>query len=301
MTKFVQILQDFFTACGVEDLSQLFEDLQQQHAWHLHDGRATESSAAVAAGALPDLLDSLGIQEPSRGRTVEASPTLAMAVTCALYAQKESGLANPAGYLIRRLTSGDQPPDDFLQLSQMSWEQWRVCAAAVCLHARGSRPSAHIWKEPGFRCWAMHYGRVHPDELPFGVGAGIADLAQLLPPLEESDDGEEMELPAVTPADAALWRAVLEELSMQMTQATFAAWLADTRLVERERNRFVVAVRDAAARDWVTHRLREPIENAPLRGWRGGNGDRLCGTLTKGLVAKNSKEFWGQITGVASS
>lgn len=44
-----------------------------------------------------------------------------------------------------------------------------------------------------------------------------------------------------------------------MTQATFAMWLSDARLVRREGNRFVIALQSEEARDWVSHRLRELI------------------------------------------
>lgn len=252
--------QDFFIACGVKDFPRLFEDLQQQHAWHLHDRRATGPFAAVAAGSLPELLDSMGVLEPSRGEILRAAPPPDVAVAWALYVRQESGLANPAGYLIRRLLGGDDPPADFLALARMSWEQWRVCAAAAYLQGRGyGAVLAEVLDDGLLRLWQAYYGQAPPGELPFGVGEGLGDLPEILPFPEAgfSDTGED---PAgVSPADAAVWQSVLDDLALQMTQATFATWLADARLAAREGNRFVVALRSEEVRDWVCHRLQEPI------------------------------------------
>lgn len=87
----------------------------------------------------------MGIQEPSRGQILRAAPSLAIAVAWALYVGQESGLANPAGYLIRRLTGGDDPPEDFLKLTRMSWEQWG--SAQLSLTCRGS-----CMEQSGYSC-----------------------------------------------------------------------------------------------------------------------------------------------------
>lgn len=107
--------------------------------------------------------------------------------------------------------------------------------------------------------WQAHYGQISPRVLPFGVGEGTGDLPGILPFPELVSARAQENAFAVSPADAKLWQTVLEALSLQMTQAPFAEWLAGARLVSREGNRFVVAVLDEATLDWVSKRLREPI------------------------------------------
>jgi hypothetical protein len=142
----------------------------------------------------------------------------------------------------------------------MSWEKWRVCAAASYLTEQGDVVIWHQFAaDRAIGIWREYYQQVPPDELPFGVGQGISDLPLMLPSPREDGSGEGKP-DGVSPSDAALWHDVLSDLSLQMTQAMFAAWLADARLVGREGNRFVVALPSDEARDWVSHRLREPIQ-----------------------------------------
>ena len=59
------------------------------------------------------------------------------------------------------------------------------------------------------------------------------------------------------------WQAVLQELEQQMDRATFVAWLQDARLLRvAEGGAWVVGVRNEQAREWVTARLQEGIEQA---------------------------------------
>lgn len=164
----------------------------------------------------------MGIQEPSRGGILRAASPLDLAVAWALYVGQESGLANPAGYLIRRLLGGDDPPPELLALARMSWEQWRVCATSVYLRGQGYGAVLPEAVDDGLlRLWQAHYGQAPPGKSPFGVGKGIDDLPGVLPFPEaaSSDTGEDPT--GISPADAALWQTVLDELALQMTQATF--------------------------------------------------------------------------------
>ncbi len=52
-----------------------------------------------------------------------------------------------------------------------------------------------------------------------------------------------------------IWQAVLGELELQMTRATYDTWLRDTRVVTREANTFVVGVPTAYVKDWLENRL----------------------------------------------
>jgi chromosomal replication initiator protein len=54
---------------------------------------------------------------------------------------------------------------------------------------------------------------------------------------------------------AAEWEAALDDLRLQMTQATFDTWLKSSELVGCEDDTFVVGVANTYARDWLEHRL----------------------------------------------
>jgi hypothetical protein len=254
--KYYRTLSEALGLQSFEKFLQAIPDQQQQH-WHAGNGRATGSFAAVAAGSLARLLDSLGIQEPARSQILQSDTTLEQAVSWTLYAGQQSGLENPAGYLVRRLVTGDAPPPAFLRLARLSWEQWRAYAAACYLDGPDALRLSPFAGDEEFAHWRAHYGTRHPDDLPFAVGTGLAELRYVAAsPVVDDDQRQESE---VASADNALWREVLDELSLQMTQATFNSWLRDAHLVAREGDHFVVAVRDEAARDWLQHRLQEPI------------------------------------------
>ena len=56
------------------------------------------------------------------------------------------------------------------------------------------------------------------------------------------------------------WRAVLGELELQMSQASFDTWLRDSRLVAFEDNVFIVGVDSGFIKDWLDTRLRVTVE-----------------------------------------
>ncbi len=56
------------------------------------------------------------------------------------------------------------------------------------------------------------------------------------------------------------WRAVLGELEMQMSQASFNTWLRDSKLIAFEDNVFVVGVESGFIKDWLQGRMRNTVE-----------------------------------------
>ncbi len=56
-----------------------------------------------------------------------------------------------------------------------------------------------------------------------------------------------------------IWQAVLGELELQMTRATFDTWLRDTRVVTREGDTFVIGVPTAYVKDWLENRLSSTV------------------------------------------
>jgi hypothetical protein len=65
--------------------------------------------------------------------------------------------------------------------------------------------------------------------------------------------------------ETEIWQTALGQLKLQMTDATFDAWLRNSTLVSRENDKIVVAVKSECARDWLTHRLRATIERTLAR------------------------------------
>ena len=52
-----------------------------------------------------------------------------------------------------------------------------------------------------------------------------------------------------------IWQAVLDDLQLQMTGATFDQWLQRTRCVSCNGDGFVIAVYNESAREWIEARL----------------------------------------------
>jgi hypothetical protein len=62
----------------------------------------------------------------------------------------------------------------------------------------------------------------------------------------------------------SLWNATLEALALQMTQATFDTWLADTTAIRRG-NTLTVIVKNGYAADWLENRLHPIISTTVTR------------------------------------
>ncbi len=58
------------------------------------------------------------------------------------------------------------------------------------------------------------------------------------------------------------WQAVLEQLQLELTRATFDTWLRPTRAVGREEEVLVVRVASVYACEWLESRLRGVVERA---------------------------------------
>ncbi len=59
----------------------------------------------------------------------------------------------------------------------------------------------------------------------------------------------------------AIWNDVLQAIQGEIPQASFEAWVQDTRAVHLEDDTMVVAARNAYARDWLESRLSEIVQN----------------------------------------
>lgn len=64
---------------------------------------------------------------------------------------------------------------------------------------------------------------------------------------------------------ASIWRIALDDLRLQMTQATFDTWLRDSMLLACRDDALVVGVRNTYARDWLENRLYDVIQRTLRR------------------------------------
>ena len=56
------------------------------------------------------------------------------------------------------------------------------------------------------------------------------------------------------------WEMALGQLQMQMTQATFDTWLANTQLISATNSNWQITVKTAAAKEWLENRLYTTIQ-----------------------------------------
>jgi hypothetical protein len=66
---------------------------------------------------------------------------------------------------------------------------------------------------------------------------------------------ETMERYGIAPKTMALWQAAQQELSLQMTRATYDAWIRGALLLSVEEGKATIGVQSPAAKEWLEHRL----------------------------------------------
>ena len=266
-----------FDAFGITDSTQIEEiTQQQQHAWKVDNGEALQSFAAAAVGSLDGLLDHFGIYGKTRQKILMGPLFLEEIMAWYLYAEREPGLDYAERYMMKQAAAGQRPPAQFVQLAQLSWEQWRVFAVVWWLQEWIETDVVDRFSRvPLFVIWGDVYGEVGRAGLPFGVGEG---LDRLNGAVEARGEGEPIvgehsavigeELPCTVPytaEDQRLWEETLQELSLQMTRATFDRWLRDSVMLERNGDGPVIGL-TSAAKDWVENRLHGLIESTTLLG-----------------------------------
>jgi len=68
-----------------------------------------------------------------------------------------------------------------------------------------------------------------------------------------------------TTSEDTIWKEILSNLEKQMTQATYATWLYDSRLVDVSEDHLLVAVRNHYAVDWLSNRLQDTVLRTAAR------------------------------------
>ena len=88
-------------------------------------------------------------------------------------------------------------------------------------------------------------------------------------PADEGEDLEAQDDPEPEEEDLLearrLWTRSLQEIELQMTRSVFDTWLRGCRVVEAGDGRLTIAVRHAAAADWLQHRHLPLIERTLAR------------------------------------
>ena len=56
-----------------------------------------------------------------------------------------------------------------------------------------------------------------------------------------------------------VWQSALDQLRMQMTQATFDTWVKGTRVVSQAEDNMIIGTKSAFAKDWLENRLMTTI------------------------------------------
>jgi hypothetical protein len=251
-----------------------YTDKKHRHLWKLTNGRARQSFAVAAVRTIESFLTTLSASNQVRERSRVGGLDLESVVAWYLYAQQQSGITAPGRYTLQQTAVGKRPPDLYWRFSHLSWELWRTYAAVWSLQPSLSKAQIHHFIGfPSFYDWGRVYGRLPCHQLPFGVGLGVADLTSLLSSTNDSEvpsrtniDNSSDTPPVCRTAVAIdddsstrMWESILYELSLQMTKATFNAWLLNTQLLACNGNEYTIGVCNQYAQAWLQQRLRPVI------------------------------------------
>jgi hypothetical protein len=272
--KYYKILTQALTD---KDLKHLLTAADYYVDWRTEDNRALLPLAqAVSHDDIDHLFDRLQVDKggPSRERMRGGGLGIHDMVAWYLYAQAQPGLNKPPIHMtVSRVQAGLEPPEEYVCLANLSWELWR-CYACLLVMPPAVREQFRL--APSYDLWMRHYGRFHPEALPFAVGRGVSETVNVLLYGEDGDPDVSLEVSgqvsfSLTAASTqynelqALWQPVLQQLSLSMTKATFNAWLKDTVLLQtevddgREGQHWTIRVNNHYGVDWLTNRLNKTV------------------------------------------
>jgi len=256
---------------SIEDSSQDLESEDQQKK----TPEKAEGSLAVAAVALPELLDALHIVGKARQELLAADVSPENALAWSLYGLREPGLADRlAGWLINRLRDPhdrDHPPQPFAQFARLPRSQWT--SLAVAAHQR--RITGRWWVSdlPGevAEAWWEIYGGEEAVRLPFGLGEKAARQ------IDQEAESWERALSPPAPAGWPVggppepaqerWAEILAMLKILTTPQVFRSLLASARAVSLEKGngapqRLVVEVGSYEAQERLNRQLGRVVQRA---------------------------------------
>jgi hypothetical protein len=229
------------TAASPQDALPVPESVEQPEreivTVELATGMLKHRQARGNRDAVALLLEDFGIVAPASGQVIARSPHPDDVRGWMLYTLSQPGLDGKAqGYVVNRLLAGETPPGSFRRWAELKPEEWWALW-------RASRFGGACAVDADPAAWREDLAGLFPRG-PFGDGRRLESEASPAVMMREKK----------SPL-AAEWEAALDDLRLQMTQATFDTWLKSSELVGCEDDTFVVGVANTYARDWLEHRL----------------------------------------------
>ncbi|RLC72826.1 MAG: hypothetical protein DRI81_15860, partial [Chloroflexi bacterium] len=197
-------------------------------------GKTLKQQQHVNAPAAAALLEEFGIGSPNDKRILARNPYPDDVRAWMLYTLTQPGLDKPTAYVVKRLLTGESPPARFRRWAELTPDQWRTLWRAG--HYGDLYPAPPDLAE-ALDDWLEDFGDIFPAG-PFGDGHRVA--AEWSEWRTQRRQGQRREEPERDPSvntmigdvtAAQLWSAALDNLQRQMTQATFDAWLRDSKLM----------------------------------------------------------------------
>ncbi len=205
---------------------------QQQH-----------TGAGAPDVVVASLLDVFGITGSNRRRILTAGLCPDTVRGWMLYA-----LANElgAGYVVTQLRAKDPPPGEFLALARLPAATWDTFLSAA---VDGQEVPPELGDS--FASWDRVFGeRLREEAGSTGwevVAAAVRPGAAARAP--------DVPIPGLDIGSGELWARVLDEVRLQMTKATFDAWVRNAVLLGYENGVFTIGAQNVYARDWLENRL----------------------------------------------
>jgi hypothetical protein len=221
----------------------------QQHA-------DAESVSDDGGDAVESLLDLLGIYGRNRAKVLDADLAPDVILAWVLNGLAQPDMENLAGYVISQVTSADPtPPPQFLELARLGSEVWQLFLS-VALDDEEAIPP---YLQRAFERWDALFGSCLREEARQArwqeeKARRQAEIARRWQGPGSGDADEAVQALAGL-AERKVWQAVLGELQLQMTRATFDTWVRSTRLVSCQDGVFAIGAPNALARDWLENRL----------------------------------------------
>jgi len=165
--------------------------------------------------------------------------------------------------VIRPTLAGQRPssPGAGPEAGQPDQALWQALAD---IHLWARHPHRRSLTNPvGNVILKLENGERPPDEFLREASLQLSIKHQIQEPSIAQENPEE-EAPEESGLREAqrLWQRALGDLQLQMTRATFDAWLRGSRVVGSGEGRMTIRVRHAYAVDWLEHRLKAVVERA---------------------------------------
>ena len=223
---------------------------------------------AAAAGPVSVILANLGIYEPSLGRILALNLPASVVLAWAVETLASDGIENKPAFLTAMLQSGKAPPPDLKLLVRLTVSEWLVLADAVRSLRTSGRVDLPSHLAPHFEALYARFGHLDPAHWPIVLPAKAEPVEK-----EEKETGVSPDAPEGVSGNPeseietteSIWNSVLADLRTQMDPSTFNAWLKGSRVIRVDGNRWIVAVRNQTAADWLEHRLAEVVGRTVAR------------------------------------